>query len=48
MANNNMAWTQIFMVLAIPAVVMTVCMLIKNIAENVAEDRNTSADFAKE
>lgn len=48
MANNHMAWTQIFMILAIPAVVMTVCMLIKNIAENVVEDRNTSADFAKE
>ncbi|WP_205683553.1 MFS transporter [Acinetobacter sp. SA01] len=48
MANNNMAWTQIFTVLAIPAVVMTVCMLIKNIAENEAKDRNTSTDFAKE
>lgn len=34
MANNNMPWTQIFTILAVPALVMTLCMFIKDITEN--------------
>lgn len=34
LANQNMPWQQIFMVLAVPAAVMTACMLIKNMAES--------------
>ncbi len=39
------------MVLAIPAVVMTLCMLIKNIAENSthgSHDKNLATDLAEE
>lgn len=33
LVNNNIGWSQIFTVLAIPAAVMTLCMLIKNMSE---------------
>ena len=33
LVNNNIGWSQIFTILAIPAAVMTLCMLIKNMSE---------------
>ncbi len=47
MANNNMTWTQIFTILAIPAVVMTVTMLIKNISENLVQDSKAVSNLAE-
>jgi AAHS family 4-hydroxybenzoate transporter-like MFS transporter len=47
MANNNMTWTQIFAILAIPAVIMTVCMLIKNISENLVQDSKAVSNLAE-
>lgn len=48
MANQNLEWTQIFTVLAIPAVVMTVCMLLKNMSENIAcNNHHTVSDLAE-
>lgn len=33
LVNNNIGWSQIFTILVMPAAVMTLCMLIKNISE---------------
>ncbi|WP_165381173.1 hypothetical protein [Acinetobacter bouvetii] len=33
LVNNNIGWSQIFTILAMPAAVMTLCMLIKNMSE---------------
>lgn len=48
MVNNNLNWTQIFAVLAIPAVVMTICMILKNIAENMLSAEKISFNTVKD
>lgn len=47
MVNNNVAWTKIFAILAIPAAVMTVCMWIKNISENFVRHSKAVSDLAE-
>ena len=44
---NNMAWTRIFAILDIPADVMTVCMLIKNISENFVQHSKAVSGLAE-